>query len=129
MDLKCKLGAVENERRLFTRAHIGREQCDGFRGHTLSVPDKISICDVLPAARALIPERVRMGTNLHFRFADRRCRDRAAALINDLFNERAFGVRKELMIPNRDRIGLGNLDSRVPANNFIRAEKQIELLF
>ena len=123
MDLKCKLGAVENERRLFTRAHIGREQCDGFRGHTLSVPDKISICDVLPAARALIPERVRMGTNLHFRFADRRCRDRAAALINDLFNERALGVRKELMIPNCDRIGFRHFDAGIPTKDFVGAEK------
>src|SRR5215510_10860009 len=129
VDLKCELGAVENERRVLPRTYLGREQCDGLGRDTFGVPNQVSIGDVLPAAGALIAERIRMGASLHLGIADSCCRNRTTTLVEDLFDEGAFRIRKEFMIAYRDGIGFGNPHAGIPAKDFVSAEEQIEFLF
>src|SRR5881409_1099804 len=94
VDLKCDLRAVENERRVLPRTYLGRD--------TFGVPNQVGIGDVLPAAGALIAERIRMGASLHLGVADGCCRNRTTTLVKDLFDEGAFRIRKEFVIAYRD---------------------------
>ena len=70
-----------------------------------------------------------MRTDLNFRVVHRGRGDGAAAFVNGLLDERAFGIRKELVIPDGEHVGFDDLHAGIAPHDGVRAKQQVELLF
>src|ERR1041384_5798877 len=70
-----------------------------------------------------------MCPDLNFCIGDCCCRDGPTALVNDLLDKGAIGVRKELLVSDRNGIGFRNSDGGISPHDLIGSKEQVELLF